>query len=134
MNERMNTFLTYPWALVFGLYYYVIFQLIYLARFGSLNLNWSMVDVSLPIVGIVSTVLFVYFAKRIPRRRGLFFIPFLTALSLSVFGALGGGLLGPVGVLIFGLVPFALFLPLGYWLVKKFAREERAARGGHVEM
>jgi len=125
----MSRYLAYPWALVFGFYYYIIFQLVYLARFGDLNLSWNFVDVFLPAVGIISVAMFIYFAKKIPERRGLFFIPFFIALPLSMLGALGGGLLGPLGVLIFGLLPFAVLLPLGYWLVKKFIKEERAAQG-----
>lgn len=123
----MNRYLSYPWAFVCGFYYYIIFQLVYFARFGALNTTWSFADVFLPVVGVVSLLMFIFFAKRIGRRRELFFIPFLIALPFSVLGALGGGLLGFLGVLIFGILPFFIILPLGFWLVKKFARAEERA-------
>ena len=122
----MGNYTSYPWALLWGFYYYLVFQLIFLVRFGSLNISFSSIDRALPVIGILSVVLLMYFADKLQRGKGLLFIPFLIALPFSVFGALGGGLLGAVGMLIFGLVPFVIALPIGYWLIKKFSSTSSA--------
>lgn len=111
---------SYVWAIPFGLYYYVIFQLVYLARFGSLNMSFNVLDVSLLALGILSMVMLLYFANKLGGWKMLV-IPLLIAFPFSAFGALSGGLHGVLGVLLFGLVPFAITLPIGYWLIKKFS-------------
>ena len=114
----MTNYLSYPWALAWGLYYYVLFQLIFLARFGALNLSFNALDISLIVLGVLSVVLLVYFANKLSARKGLLFIPFVIALPFSVIGALAGGLFGFIGIIAFGIVPFVIALPLGYWLIK----------------
>jgi len=114
----MTNYLSYPWALAWGLYYYVLFQIIFLARFGSLNLSFNALDISLIVLGVLSVVLLVYFANKLSARKGLLFIPFVIALPFSVIGALAGGLFGFIGIIAFGIVPFVIALPLGYWLIK----------------
>lgn len=124
-NKTMNRYLAYPWSLLFGFYYYVLFQFIYLLRFGSFNTRVSYLDAFLVAVGIISVLIFMFFAKKLIRKRGLLLIPFVLAVPFSAFGALGGGLLGFLGILIFGLVPFFAIPPLGYWIIKRFV-EPRA--------
>lgn len=112
--------LSYRWSFVYGLYFYVVFQIVYWKRFGSLNWSIEWTDLGLLIVGIVSFFMFQYYALKLASKWWLMIAPFLLALPLAVIAALGGGLLGMAGVIFFGLVPFVIFLPLGYWLVKKF--------------
>lgn len=97
----------------------MLFQIIYFSRFGQFNLEFSSADASLVAVGIISVLFLMYFADKLRSRRGLLFIPFLIALPFAAVGALGGGLLGIAGVLIFGTAPFLIALSIGYWLLKR---------------
>lgn len=115
----MNKYLAYPWSLLFGLYMYLLFQLMFILRFGRINTDVNSLDLYILVVGIASVLMLMYFARKLTARRVFLCIPFLIALPFSYIGALGGGLLGGVGVLIFGLVPFAIALPVGYWLINR---------------
>lgn len=115
---------SYVWAAL-GLLYYVLFQLIYLVRFGSLNMTFNPLDLNLIVLGVVSVAALIYFANKLGGWKMLL-IPYLIALPLSAFGALAGGLMGALGMLFFGLVPFAITLPIGYWLIKKFSSGQAA--------
>ena len=116
----MEKYFSYPWAFPFGLYFYVLFQIMYAMRFGNINTNYSILDLFIWAVGIGSVLMLMYFMRKLEHKRTLMLIPFAIALPLSYVAALGGGLLGTLGVLFFGLVPFAAILALGYWLINKF--------------
>jgi hypothetical protein len=112
----MQTKISYRWVLG-GIYYYALFQLIYLARFGSLNTTVSSLDAWLIIVGMCSVAVLLYYANK----GALFWkllIAFLIAIPLSLVLALIGGLFGAVGVFAAGLLPFVILLSVGYWLAK----------------
>ncbi|MDE2078981.1 MAG: hypothetical protein KGI73_01195 [Patescibacteria group bacterium] len=118
----MRVLLSYPWALAYGLYFYFLFQVVYLARFGSLNMTMSWGDLALYVVGVGSVLLCQYFSRKlIGWRQWLMAVSFLLALPFAFSGALGGGLLGWFGVVILGLIPFCVALPLSYWLIKRSA-------------
>lgn len=117
----MNNFLFgYQWSVVLGLYFYLLFQVIYLVQFGSFNWRFELGDIGLLAVGLFSVLLTQYYARKLPRLRGLVLIPFLLAAWLSTYMALGGGLLGVWGVVGFGLLPFVIIIPLGYKLIRRF--------------
>ena len=115
----MKNYLAYPWAILYGLYFYILFQVAYFIRSGSINSSVRILDLGIVVVGIVSVLIFMYFAKKLGERWNLMFIPFILALPLAYFGALGGGLLGLPGIVIYGLVPFIVLLPLCYWFFKR---------------
>lgn len=115
----MSTHLSYTWSLVYGLYFYLLFQVMFYLRLGRLNLTFESLDIMLWVVGVASVALTVYFAKKLERGRAFLWIPFLLALPFSYVGALGGGLLGAVGIIVFGLVPFVIALPIGYLLIRR---------------
>ena len=122
-------YLSYQWSILYGLYMYLIFQIMFLSRFGSINTTFTSLDIFIIAVGIISVIIAMYFANKLGSGRAWLLVPFLIALPFSYIGILSGGLFGIVGILIGGLLPFAVLLPLGYWLVKKFIKEERAAQG-----
>lgn len=110
---------SYPWAVLYGVYLYIIFHLVFFLTFGHLNTQIGILDVYIWIVGSTSVLGLMYFMKQLPRSVAFMFVPFILAVPFGYVGALGGGLLGPVGTLVFGLVPFAILLPLGYWVIKR---------------
>ena len=114
-------YFTYPWALLYGFYFFLLFQIMSVVLFGGLNTNLNILDVFLYVVGVLSVLLFMYFAKKLGDRWKSLWIPFVIALPYAYIGALGGGLIGAAGILIYGLLPFIVVLSLGYWLIKRFA-------------
>jgi len=126
----MKNYFSYPWAILYGLYFYLIFHVLFLFRFGRFNTDMSVVDLFIVLVGIMSVLLLMYFAKKVGEKKKLLFIPFVIAIPFSYIGALGGGLLGPVGVLVFGMIPFLITLPIGYALLKKGDAQMSSNEGG----
>lgn len=126
----MKTLTQYPWALVYGLYMYVVFQLMFFAQFGIFNLTVNIIDLGIYIVGVVSVLLTQFFMQKLQHKQLLMLIPFLVALPFGYFGALGGGLLGIVGMVIFGLIPFVVIVPLGYLVLKAILKRREASTQG----
>lgn len=116
----MAFFLAYPWAFAYGLYFYALFQFVFFARFGAFNTNFSVGDFALYAVGVLSVLLCQYFSRKLRARRWLMTVPFVVAMPFAYVWALGGGLFGWFGVVIFGFIPFLIALPLGYWLIRRF--------------
>jgi len=115
----MSKLYSYPWAILYGLYFYVLFQIVFFVQFGQFNRNLGLIDLFVVLDGILSVLLLQYLARKLPTRRGFLIIPFLIALPFAYIGALGGGLLGAVGVVVMGMLPFIVFLGIGYWVVKR---------------
>ena len=109
---------SYPWAFVYGLYFYVLFQVMYLVRFGSFNLSVSTTDLGLVIVGIGSVLMLMYTTRKLAHGKRLLLISFFLALPIAYVGALSGGLIGLPGVIIYGLTPFVIFLLIGYFCIQ----------------
>ena len=121
----MKNYLAYPLALVYGLYFYALFQLSFLVRFGSLNTSFNILDFGSVLVGIISVVILLYFMRKLTRGRGFMLIPFLLMVPFSYLGALGGGLLGMLGIVAFGTIPFAGGLSVGYFAIKRFSHVKK---------
>ncbi len=128
----MNNTFSYIRAIPYGLYMNVIQHAFFFYRFGRLNTRIEVpphVTVASSehlffIVGILSVMLLFYFMKKLPSgapRRTLFAF-FIVAVCLGTIGSVGGGLFGPIGVLIYGLVPFLVILPIGYGLARGVQR------------
>lgn len=93
-------------VVVYGLYLYVLHQIVFFVRFGALNTTLSISDLFLIGVGILSILLYVYFARNShTTRKNALRAAFVLSIPFSFFGTLAGGLLGNVGILIYGLIP-----------------------------
>ena len=104
------------YAVLLGLLYYPLQQLIFFWRFGRFNTIFSVNDLLLPLVGIFAFLLLFSFLKRTEQKNGrmlLWILFILLAIPLSLIGSVGGGLLGPLGIVIFGLVPVLIVLAIG---------------------
>jgi len=120
----MKNYFSYPWSILYGLYMYVIFHILFLVRFGRINVEVNSSDIFIVLVGIFSVVLLMYFGNKVGDKKKLLLIPFVIAIPFSYMGALGGGLLGPIGMLVFGILPFLITLPIGYVFLKKGKNKE----------
>jgi hypothetical protein len=113
MEKKMS----YWWSLPIGLVYPVVQVLIYLYRFGQLNTLASPLDYLMYFAaGLAGALLLIFFLRRSRKRAGRWVIvaAYLLAAPLAVAGMVGGGLLGPVGVILFSFVPWAVFMWIGY--------------------
>jgi len=116
MNKFSLT--AYPWALAYGVYMYVLFQAMFYLQFRVFNLSVDLIDIGIYVVGVGSVALLFFFIHKLPRKRWLMMIPFIVALPFGYIGTLGGGLLGILGMVAFGLIPFAVVLSIGYFIIK----------------
>ena len=116
----------YLWATVYGAYLYLLFQIMFFARFGRINTQVSVLDLFIWVVGIVSVLILMFFMRKLPTRKALMFVPFVIALPFGYVGTMGGGLIGPLGMLILGTIPFAVILAIGFGVVRLFVKVPRA--------
>ena len=111
-----------PWAFLYGFYFYLLFQAMFVYRFGHLNISFGVLDAFIVLVGILSVLLLFYFLKKLPRGRRWLLAVFFVTVPFAYIGALGGGLLGALGLVVFGMVPFLVTPPLAYWVVARVMR------------
>lgn len=107
------------WALVTGFLSVIVQFAIFFARFGRLNAHASPLDYLLFfLAGTLGGGLLVYFLNRQSStgRRWFVLVAFLLASPIALILMVGGGLLGPLGVIIFPLIPWTGFLLLGTWV------------------
>lgn len=115
----MNRYSTYPCAFLYGFYFYLLFQVVHVARFGAPNWHVSINDLALYLVGTISVIFLMHLMRKLTNFHVLMLIPFLVALPFAYAGALGGGLLGFFGAFALGLLPFIVILPIGFTVVKR---------------
>ena len=123
----MKSYSQYAWSVLFGLYFYILFQVVFLVRFGQFNIGFSYLDLGLWLVGVFSIMIATYFCQKLAKGKWYLLIPFVIALPFSFFGALGGGLLGLLPLVIFGIIPFAILIPPSYWLIKWLTAKTEAS-------
>ena len=113
----MKYLLSYPLALIWGLYFYLLFQLVFWVRFGHVNGSFDEGTFALYLVGVGSILLCQYLSRRRPGHELGMTVAFVVGVPFAFIGALFGGLFGAFGVVLLGLVPFAIALPLGHWVI-----------------
>lgn len=104
------------WALLAGLLTIAAQVLIYYVRFGSLNTVSPFIDyLFIFLAGSLGGSILVFFLNRheSTRARWIVMVAFLLAAPIALIMILGGGQLGPLGVLIFPQFPWAIFMGLG---------------------
>ena len=104
------------WALFVGLLSVVAQMATFYLRFGKWNESATTLDYLLFFfAGTLGGLILVYFLNRQNSKtaRAATLLAFLLASPIAMVMMLGGGLLGPIGVLIFPQIPWALFAWLG---------------------
>ena len=103
-----------------GLYLYALHQIVFLVRFGGLNTRFSVLDLFLIVVGILSILLYIYFARGSSAKRKIALrAAFMLSIPFSFAGTLAGGLLGGLGIFIYGLIPCVVCLSITHLLFKR---------------
>ena len=114
------------WALLVGLLSAVAQAFTYYFRFGRWNTDATATEYLLFfLAGALGGVILIFFMNRqaSTKRRWVVLIAFLLASGVALIMMIAGGLLGPIGVLLFPQIPWALFTWLSSWLAKFIARD-----------
>jgi RsiW-degrading membrane proteinase PrsW (M82 family) len=107
------------WSLLVGLLTVAVQVITFYVRFGRMNTDSTFVDYFLFfIAGTVGGLILIYFLNRQTStgKRWMVVIAFLLATPIAMFMVLGGGLLGPLGVILFPQIPWALMVWPDHWL------------------
>ena len=114
------------WALLVGLLSAAAQALTYYFRFDRWNTEATITEYFLFfLAGTLGGMILIFFMNRqaSTRRRWVVLIAFLLASWIALIMMIAGGLLGPIGVLLFPQIPWALFTWIGSWLAKFIARD-----------
>ena len=115
------------WALLLGLLSIIVQAVTFYLRFDMWNDSSSALDYLLFFVaGTLGGLILIYFLNRQTSTTAWWveLIVFLLATPVAMMFMIGGGLLGPLGVLLFPQIPWALFAWIG-GLIAKFITRER---------
>ena len=118
--------ISFYWSLLVGLLT-VVYQVVnFYLRFGRMNTDATFTDYTLFfLAGTLGGVILIYFLNKQSSlaKRWVVLITFLLATPVAMIFILGGGLLGPIGVILFPQIPWALMAWLGS-LVGKWVMKE----------
>ncbi len=117
----------YLWVFGLALIWPLAQVMIFYVRFGQMNSLAGVLDyVVFYIAGLLSVAVFFKWLLRSAAGWGRNFViaGFVLSSPFSWRGALVGGMLGSVGVILFSLIPVVIGAGLGYWLGKRFAPAE----------
>ena len=117
---------SFYWALLVGLLSPVAQSLEYYIRFDRWNTEATLTEYLLFfLAGTLGGVILIFFMNRqaSTKRRWVVLIAFLLASWIALIMMIAGGLLGPIGVLLFPQIPWALFTWIGSWLAQFIVRD-----------
>jgi peptidoglycan/LPS O-acetylase OafA/YrhL len=106
----------WTWPLVVGLLSVAVQIITFYGRFGRWNIDSTFIDYLLFfLAGALGGWILAYFLNRqtTNTKWWIVLIAFLLASPIAMLFMLGGGLLGPLGVLIFPQIPWALVTWVG---------------------
>lgn len=104
------------WIVGGGLAWPIVHLAVYLARFGSLPAAPVETALFIPTGAIGGWFVHRLLSRSVGSQKKLVIVTTLLSLPIAVVGNLGGGLLGPVGVTLFGVVPIIALSGTG-WLI-----------------
>jgi len=116
---------SWRWVLGVGLFSVAAQILLFYARFGHWNTYSSFTDYLLFfLAGALGGWILTFFLNRqfSSANRWAVWIAFLLAIPIALLMMLAGGLLGPLGVLIFPQIPWAIFTWVGSWVGRRLTR------------
>jgi hypothetical protein len=109
--------ISYGWAALSGLFVPVLQIAIFFVRFGKLNQDASLLDyVIFFLAGTAAGLILIAFLRRSKTMaaKWIVFVTFLLATPMALAGMLLGGLLGPVGVVLFSFLFWLIITGLGF--------------------
>ncbi len=118
--------LSYWWAALIGLLFPIAQAAIYYFRFGQLNPYATVLDYLLFfLAGALGALVLIPLLRRsrTPAARWIVLLAFLLATPLAIAGMVGGGLFGPVGVVLLPAILWAIFAGIGYGIGRLVSRK-----------
>jgi hypothetical protein len=122
--------LSYWWAALIGLFFPVLQGAIYYFRFGIFNPYAGLLDYAMFFLGgaLGGTILIALLRRsRTKAAKWSVLLAFLLATPLATLGMLGGGLLGPIGTVLFPAVIWVIITGIGYGIGRLFSRARAGA-------
>jgi hypothetical protein len=114
--------MSYWWAVLIGLVFPILQVVIYFLRFGEMNPYAVIVDhLWFFLSGAVGALLLILLLRRsqTPVQKWIVALAYLLGTPISTLMMVGGGLLGPIGIILFPLFNWFLFCGFGF-LVGRF--------------
>lgn len=130
---KTNPEIPYWWAAVIGLHFPILQAVVYYARFGMRNPYAPLFDYVLFFLGgTLGAFILIALLRRSPTRAAKWSVglAFLLATPLAFIGSLGGGLLGPLGVVLLPALIWGVFTAIGYWIGGLIAKARTNRSGG----
>lgn len=114
----------YWYAPLYAFIVYLAYHVLFIVRFGRIHVDQNAGDVFLFVSATLVFLLFFYFQNKLDcyHQQSILWAVFFLILPFSMMGAIVGGLLGPIGVVIYGLIPALLALPAAYWTIHHISR------------
>jgi DMSO reductase anchor subunit len=119
--------LSYWWAAAIGLLFPILQALIYYIRFGILNPYAPLIDYILFfLAGTLGGLILIALLRRSETKSAKWSVSlaYLLGTPVAFLGSLGGGLFGPVGVILLPTIIWAVFSLIGYWLGSLFSKDK----------
>src|SRR5688500_8355185 len=117
---------SFLWALAVGLLFPVLQVVIFFMRFGRFDSEAPLTDYLLFFLGgaLIGAGL-IYFLRRSETRGTVraVIIAFIISVPLALFGMVVGGLMGVVGVLLFGVSPSVFITGAGYFIGRALSKK-----------
>jgi hypothetical protein len=116
---------SFLWALGIGAVFPLVQVLIYLLRFGRFNPYAQPIEyVYFFAAGALAGVSLIYFLRRSDSTAlsRAVIIAFVLGIPFGLFGMIMGGLLGPLGMLLFGVSPIVFVTAVGYFIGRMLSR------------
>jgi hypothetical protein len=108
--------ISFYWSLLAGLFTVAIQIITFYTRFGRMNTDATILDYILFfIAGTLGGLILIYFLNKQTSngKRWVVTIAFLLATPVAMILGLMGGVLGPIGVILFPQIPWALITWIG---------------------
>ena len=117
---------SYMWAIPIGLLFPLLQVAIYYMRFGELNPYAPVWDyLWFFLAGTAGILLLIFLLNRSANgaQRWAVALAFLVGTPISTMMMVGGGVLGPIGIILFPLLNWVLFSGLGFLVGRYFSRK-----------
>jgi hypothetical protein len=117
--------ISYWWAILIGLVFPIAQIVIYFLRFGEMNPYASILDhLWFFLAGAAGGLLLIELLRRSLTgvQKWIVAVAYLLGTPVSTLMMVGGGLLGPIGIILFPLINWALFSGFGFLVGRYFSR------------
>ena len=122
--------MSYWWAIPIGLFFPVVQIAIYFLRFGEMNPYAALLDhLWFLLSGAAGALLLIVLLRRSQTtvQKWIVVLAYLLGTPISTLMMVGGGLLGPIGIILFPLFNWALFCSLGFLVGRYLSKRKLRA-------